>query len=48
MEDKTCLQNNKAKDLIEDFTERMELETKILEFSGFSDNGNDQVQEIKN
>ena len=40
--------DNTAKALIEDFTERMELGTKILEFSGFSDNGNDQVQEIKN
>ena len=40
--------DNAAKALIEDFTERMELGTKILEFSGFSDNGNNQVQEIKN
>ena len=40
--------DNAAKALIEDFTERMELGTKILEFSGFSNNGNDQVQEIKN
>ena len=32
----------------EDLTERIELRTKILEFSGFSNNGNDQVQEIKN
>ena len=40
--------DNAAKALIEDFTERMELGTKILEFSGFSDNGNGQVQEIKN
>ena len=39
--------DNTAKALIEDFTERMELGTKILEFSGFS-NGNKQVQEIKN
>ena len=40
--------DNAAKALIEDFTERMELGTKILEFSGFSDKGNNQVQEIKN
>ena len=40
--------DNTTKALIEDFTERLELGTKILEFSGFSNNGNDQVQEIKN
>ena len=40
--------DNTAKALIEDFTERMELGTKILEFSGFGDKGNKQVQETKN
>ena len=40
--------DNTVKALIEDFTERLELGTKILEFSGFSDGGNKQVEEIKN
>ena len=40
--------DNTTKALIEDFTERLELGTKILEFSGFGDKGNKQVQETKN
>ena len=40
--------DNSVKALIEDFTERLELGTKILGFSGFGDKGNKQVQEIKN
>ena len=40
--------DNTAKALIEDFAERMELGTKILEFSGFGDKGNKQVNETKN
>ena len=40
--------DNTAKALIEDFAERMELGTKILEFSGFGDKGNKQVHETKN
>ena len=40
--------DNTAKALIEDFAERMELGTKILEFSGFGDKGNKQTQETKN
>ena len=47
VKDRKNLIDNSAKALIEDFTERLELGTKILEFSGFS-NGNEQVQEIKN
>ena len=47
VKDRKNLIDNTAKALIEDFTERMELGTKILEFSGFG-NGNKQVQEIKN
>ena len=39
---------NSARALIEDFTERLELGNKILEFSGFGKKGNKQVQEIKN
>lgn len=45
--DRKNLIDNSAKALIEDFTERLELGTKILEFSGFG-NGNEQAQEIKN
>ena len=32
----------------EDFTERLELGTKILEFSGFGDKGSKKVEETKN
>ena len=39
---------NSARALIEDFTERLELGNKILEFSGFGKKGNNQVKEIKN
>ncbi|WP_455805614.1 hypothetical protein [Clostridium butyricum] len=45
--DRKNLIDNSAKALIEDFTERLELGTKILEFSGFG-NGSEQVAEIKN
>ena len=40
--------DNTTKALIEDFTERLELGTKILEFSGFGDKGSKKVEETKN
>ena len=46
--DRKNLINNSAKALIENWQDRLELGTKILEFSGFSDGGNKQVEEIKN
>lgn len=45
--DQKNLINNSAKALIESFTDRLNLGTAILEFSGLSD-GNKQVNEIKN
>ena len=48
VKDRKNLIDNTAKALIEDFTERLELGTKILEFSGFGDKGNKQVEEIIN